>query len=118
VAAKGFNKVIVREDHDLRGRQRGDVANILCRAIREVSPATECEVILDEIEALRQAVNRMVKGEVIVHFYEKLQPIQNALLELSAQPVVTLPPLPVQRLAPPRPAPRRLGKRLSPTPPV
>src|SRR5215216_512259 len=31
-AAKGFNKIIVREDRDLRGRKRGDVANILCRA--------------------------------------------------------------------------------------
>jgi cyanophycin synthetase len=95
VAANGFNKVIVREDRDLRGRNRGDVANILCRAIREASPATECEVILDEIEALRHAVSRMTKGEVIVLFYEKLQPIQTALEELSAQPVVGLPPMPV-----------------------
>jgi cyanophycin synthetase len=90
-AAKGFDKVIVREDCDLRGRKPGDEANILCRAIREESPATECEVILDEIEALRQAVSRMVKNEVIVVFYEKLQPIQNALQELAAQPVVALP---------------------------
>ena len=93
VAAKGFNKVIIREDHDLRGRKRGEVAGIFCRAIHEVSPATECEVILDEIEALRLAVSRMVKGEVIVVFYEKLQPIQAALQEFAAQPVVALPPL-------------------------
>jgi cyanophycin synthetase len=91
-AAKGFDRVIIREDRDLRGRRPGDVANILCRAIRESSPGTECEVILDEIEALRQAVRRMVKNEVIVVFYEKLQPIQNALQELAAQPVVALPP--------------------------
>ncbi|HKG61732.1 MAG TPA: cyanophycin synthetase [Pyrinomonadaceae bacterium] len=91
-AARGFDKVIVREDRDLRGRKPGDVANILCRAIREAAPATECEVILDEIEALRQAVNRMAKNEVIVLFYEKLQSIQNALQELEAQPVVALPP--------------------------
>src|SRR5215218_590043 len=96
VAAKGFNKIIIREDRDLRGRKPGDVANILRRAIRETSPATECEVILDELEALRQAVSRMVKNEVIVLFYEKLQPVQNALQELAAQPVVALPP-PVKR---------------------
>jgi hypothetical protein len=34
----------------------------------------------------------MVKNEVIVVFYEKLQPIQTALQELAAQPVVALPP--------------------------
>lgn len=96
VAAKGFNKVIVKEDHDLRGRARGDVADILCRAIRETSPARECEVVLDEVQALRRAVSQMVKGEVVVLFYEKLQPIQRALEELAAQPVVSLPPAPVQ----------------------
>ena len=109
-AAKGFNKVIVREDHDLRGRQRGDVANIVCRAIREVSPAMECEVVLDEIEALRKAVSQMRKNEVIVCFYEKLKPVQQALQELSAQPVAALPP--AQPAAEKRPMivqPRRLG---------
>jgi len=107
-AAKGFDRVIVREDRDLRGRKPGDVANILSRAIREASPATECEVILDEIEALRQAVSRMVKNEVIVLFYEKLQPIQKELQELAAQPVAALPP-PVkqQRRLRRLPAPRR-----------
>ena len=93
-AAKGFNKVIVREDRDLRGRKRGDVANIVCRAIREVSPSMECEVVLDEIEALRKAVSQMRKNEVIVCFYEKLKPVQQALQELSAQPVAALPPAP------------------------
>ena len=124
VAAKGFNKVIVREDRDLRGRRPGDVANILSRAIRETSPATECEVILDETEALRQAVGRMVKNEVIVVFYEKLQPIQNALQELAAQPVVALPPAvkderPFRRLHAPRPVDRTrgLGKSLVPAMP-
>jgi cyanophycin synthetase len=98
-AAKGFNKVIVREDRDLRGRKPGDVANIVCRAIREVSPAMDCEVVLDEIEALRKAVSQMRKNEVIVCFYEKLKPVQQALAELSAQPVVALPaaPAPIRR---------------------
>jgi cyanophycin synthetase len=131
VAAKGFDKVIVREDHDLRGRKPGDVANILLRAIGEVSPATKCEVVFDETEALRRAVSQMVKGEVIVVFYEKLQPIQLALQELAAQPVVTLPPMPAappsvkeesaaKRLRVPRPAavkPRRTGRRLVPAMP-
>lgn len=115
-AAKGFNKIIIREDHDLRGRKPGDVANILRRVISEASPATECEVILDEIEALRQAVNRMVRNEVIILFYEKLQPIQTALHELAAQPVVALPP-PAKHESRLRPAvnrPRRFGKRLVP----
>jgi len=123
VAARGFNKVIVREDHDLRGRKPGDVASIVCRAIKEVSPGTECEVVLDEIEALRRAVSQMIKGEVIVLFYEKLPPIQKALQEMAAQPVMSLPPLPPaprperERIVRPIVRPRRLGKRLVPAMP-
>jgi cyanophycin synthetase len=94
-AARGFNKVIVREDRNLRGRKPGDVANILCKAINETSPSTECEVVLDETEALHRAVRQMVKNEVIVLFYEKLQPVQRTLEELAAQPVTALPPMPV-----------------------
>jgi cyanophycin synthetase len=118
VAAKGFNKLIVREDRDLRGRKPGDVANIVCRAIKEVSPGTECEVVLDEIEALRHAVSQMMKGEVIVLFYEKLSPVQKALQEMAAQPVMSLralPPPPRQeRVARSLVRPRRIGKRLTP----
>jgi cyanophycin synthetase len=122
VAAKGFNKLIVREDRDLRGRKRGDVAKIVCRAISEVSPGTECEVVLDEIEALRRAVSQMIKGEVVVLFYEKLSPIQKALEEFAAQPVPAVPPLPpkiapLRRPATPLVKPRRINKRLVPAMP-
>ena len=124
VAAKSFNKVIVREDQDLRGRKPGDVASIVCRAIREVSPGTECEIVLDEIEALRRAVSQMIKGEVIVLFYEKLSPIQKALDEMAAQPVMSLPPAPAalpprsERATQPIIRLRRSGKRLVPALPA
>ncbi|HET8781593.1 MAG TPA: cyanophycin synthetase, partial [Pyrinomonadaceae bacterium] len=72
VAARGFNRVIVKEDHDLRGRAPGEVSGLLCDTVREVSPAMDCQVVMDEVEALRQAVGEMIKGEVIVLFYEKL----------------------------------------------
>jgi cyanophycin synthetase len=123
-AAKGFNKVIVREDHDLRGRKPGDVAKIVYRAIRQVSPDTECEIVLDEIEALRRAVSQMVKNEVVVLFYEKLPRIQQALQEMAAEPVPALPPAQTPPALTRRPRPaivgaRRMGKRLVPaTPPA
>jgi len=76
--------------------------------------------VLDEIEALRRAVSQMIKGEVIVLFYEKLSPIQKALDEMAAQPVMSLPPIPTalpprsERVAQPIVRPRRTGKRLVP----
>ena len=99
VAAKGFDKIIIREDRDLRGRQVGEVANVLCEIVREASPDTECEVVLDEVEALHRAISQMVAGEVIVLFYEKLQLIQKALQELAAEPIVSLPAVGVPAFA-------------------
>lgn len=116
-AARGFHRLIVKEDHDLRGRAPGEVSTLLCDTVREVSPATECEVVLDEVEALRRAVGEMIKGEVIVLFYEKLKPIQQVLEEFSAQPVPVLPPIalvqPPQKVQPrfKRSFPTRLGLR-------
>lgn len=49
--------------------------------------------MLDEIEALRKAVSQMSKGEVIVCFYEKLKPVQQALKELAASERSSLPPI-------------------------
>ena len=94
VAARGFNRLIVKEDRDLRGRAPGEVSTLVCDTVREVSPALECEVVLDEVEALRQAVSQMTKGEVIVLFYEKLKPIESLLEQFAAQPVSVLPPMP------------------------
>jgi cyanophycin synthetase len=110
VAARGFNRLIVREDRDLRGRAPGEVSGLLCDAVREVSPALECEDVHDEIEALRSAIGQMIKGEVIVLFYEKLQPVERLLEELAAQPVSVLPP---DVHAPPKVQPR--FKRSFPT---
>jgi len=124
-AARGFNRLIVKEDRDLRGRAPGEVSGLLCDTAREVSPAIECEVILDEVEALRQAVNQMIKGEVIVLFYEKLKPIERLLEEFAAQPVPILPPMPSPEAAP-KPQPRlkrsyptrRFGRSIPVSPPA
>ena len=70
--------------------------------------------VLDEVEALRRAVSQMVKGEVIVLFYEKLQPVEQALREYAAQPVVALPPA-LKRLNRPTPARPRIGRRIGRT---
>jgi cyanophycin synthetase len=112
VAATGFNRLIVKEDRDLRGRAPGEVSGLLRDAVREVAPAIECEVVPDEVEALRRAVGQMIKGEVIVVFYEKLKPIQRVLEEFAAQPTPVLPPMPVMQ-APPKTQPR--FKRSFPT---
>jgi cyanophycin synthetase len=74
VAARGFRRVIIKEDEDLRGREKGEVARLLCEAVNDESPNTECLIVLDEVEALRSEVGGMREGQVVVVFYDKLEP--------------------------------------------
>jgi cyanophycin synthetase len=90
VAARGFHRLFIREDYDRRGRVSGAVARLLCEAARDEAPGTECQIVLDEIQALHQAVKTMEKGEVIVVFYEKLEVLQRVLEQYRAQPVESL----------------------------
>jgi cyanophycin synthetase len=90
VAARGFHRLIIREDHDLRGRDRGVVAQLLCDAARQESPETDCEIVLDESEALHHAVRTMQRGELVVVFYEKLEPLRRVLENYAAQPVQSI----------------------------
>jgi cyanophycin synthetase len=87
VAARGFHHVIIKEDKDLRGRVGGEVARLLCRAVKDESPDTECHIVLDEIEALRTEIEAMQKGQVIVVFYDQLEPVMKLLKSVGAMPV-------------------------------
>ena len=86
-AAHVFDKIIVREDDDLRGRKAGDVARLLLGAIATENKTIPTEVVLNAREALDLAVREMEEGEVLVYFYEDLEAITRALREHGAVPV-------------------------------
>ena len=90
VAARGFHRPIVREDYDLRGREPGAIAQLLCGVARNEAPQTERRVMLDVTETLQYAVKSMQHGEVIVVFYEKLEPLRRVVEVYSAQPVQSI----------------------------
>jgi cyanophycin synthetase len=117
VAARGFHRLIIREDHDCRGRTRGSVAQLLCDAARSEAPQTDCEIVLDGSEALQHAVRTMQQGEVVVVFYEKLEPLRHVLEEYSAQPVQSISGLHVDSKPPNESAVRKqnvFGRRPAP----
>jgi len=90
VAARGFHRVIIKEDKDLRGRRPGEVARLLCEAVNDEWPGTECRVVLDEVEALRTELEEMEDGQVVVVFYDKLGPLHELLAEFGAEPVAAI----------------------------
>jgi cyanophycin synthetase len=90
VAARGFERVVIKEDEDLRGRRPGEVAEIIRAAVNEEAPWRECAVVLDEEEALRGELRRLGAGEVVVMFYDRLEPLRRILEESGAVPVETI----------------------------
>ena len=93
VAARGFHRLIIKEDGDLRGRQSGEIAALLYQAAQQEMPAGECRIVLDEAEALKTALEELQPDELVVVFYAKLDPILEVLREYGAVAATTIPDL-------------------------
>lgn len=85
-SATAFDKVIIREDVDLRGRDTGKVAEILKQSIIQKKPQMYCEIVLNSEEALKKSIDEMQTNELVIFFYEELDAIENLLIELGATP--------------------------------
>jgi cyanophycin synthetase len=90
IAARGFHRLIIREDEDKRGRECGEVARLLCEAAASEAPERECRIVLDESEALRDELRHLKDGDVVVMFYDKLEPLLRVLDSFNARPVTTI----------------------------
>jgi cyanophycin synthetase len=91
-AAEHFDRLIVREDKDLRGRRSGEAPRLLYMAAEEARPGVECRVVLDEADALELALREMQEGETVAVFYEKLGVVTEVLGRHSAAPLTAAPP--------------------------
>jgi cyanophycin synthetase len=89
-AAWVFDKVIVREDADPRGRARGVISQMIAEAIQDENVDVDCKIIMDSAEALHTAVAQMQKDELVVFFYEDYKEIEKVLAELNVSPLTEL----------------------------
>ena len=88
IAATIFDKIIIKEDSDLRNRKKGEVAKLLEEgALSQGMGKDRIEVILSETQALDKAIRQALAGDLIVIYYEKLEPvldiIKKAMVNLS-----------------------------------
>ena len=90
IAARGFHRLIIKEDGDTRGRAPGEVARLLCEAAASEAPERECRIVLDDTEALSQELRLLQGGDVVVVFYDKLEPLLRVLETFGARPVTTI----------------------------
>ncbi len=81
---------VVKEDVDKRGRAVGEVAQLMANELHREAPEKPISMVLDEREALRQAINAAKPGDIVVAFYEKLSPLQSLVTELGGMPTTTM----------------------------
>jgi cyanophycin synthetase len=72
ISAQIFDHIIIKEDKDSRGRQLGEVAELIQKGVYQISPDKTHEIILDEIEATNTALNQAQKDSLVVIFPEKV----------------------------------------------
>lgn len=66
LSASIFDRIIVKEDDDTRGRPRGSAANFIIDGIRQVNPEFPYEEILDEVTAVNTALDAAPSGSLVV----------------------------------------------------
>jgi cyanophycin synthetase len=72
ISAKIFDYIIVKEDDDLRGRERGEVADLIVKGILAENEKADYTVILDESEAMETAFDKVNKCGLVVIFPESV----------------------------------------------
>ena len=76
VAGAGFDELYIREDRDLRGRSPGKTSKLLYTGARRAGlSSAELHIIPGTEEALKEALEQAKTGDVVVVFYEELEPV-------------------------------------------
>jgi cyanophycin synthetase len=84
LAGQTFDELILREDSNTRGRPRGAIAAMLNEAAIEGGLAPEkISIVLDEFDAVRDAVNRIAKDEFLVLMIDKPAKVWDELMTLT-----------------------------------
>jgi cyanophycin synthetase len=78
--ARFSDRIVVREDHDLRGRAPGEVAELLRGALLSEGLSDGClRVIPDEAEAVEEAVRTAPPGGLVLVLYERYRSVVEAV---------------------------------------
>ena len=70
-----LDNVIIKEDKDRRGRKKGEVARLLEVGVKNIAKKKNCKINLDEVEAFEEAIRISSSGDIIIVFYEQLDPL-------------------------------------------
>lgn len=84
LAGKTFDQIIIREDRNTRGRPSGEIAERLrSAAVGAGKDPASIDVVLDEMESVREAIARSQKGDLVVLLVDRPAEVWEMLTEGS-----------------------------------
>ena len=66
IAAQIFDRIIIKEDNDTRGRARGEVADLIAKGIYQENASASFETILDETQAIKAGLAQAETDNLVV----------------------------------------------------
>ncbi|GLY88156.1 cyanophycin synthetase [Actinoallomurus iriomotensis] len=87
--ARAFDRVVVYEDEDLRGRRAGEMTRLIIDGLTQERPDVRIRTAGDLKDAVGIALGLTTPGEPLLLLYEKLQPVADLLQTLGAAPTPT-----------------------------
>jgi cyanophycin synthetase len=87
-AAPAFDLVLLREDDDLRGRQPGEVGNLLRQGLIDAGFQAERIVngVFSEEDSVLKAMGMARPGDLVVIFGDRLSPVWELIVGFKGQP--------------------------------
>jgi cyanophycin synthetase len=86
LAAASFDELIFREDTNRRGRANGEIASLLREAaIAGGLPEDRATIILEELDAVREALSRSAKDDLVVLMVDQPTAAWNELERLAGR---------------------------------
>lgn len=86
IAGQGFDRIIIKEDADPRGRRAGETAALLLEGVLSAGHSREqVQIILSEAEAVAAALQSAVADDLVVVFYEKYDTVMAVLEHFCRQ---------------------------------
>ena len=77
ICCEYLDEIIIKEDKDRRGRSIGEVSQLLKISMLKNSNKKNVKVYLDEVDALEYAIKISKKDDIIIVFYENIEPLLN-----------------------------------------
>ncbi|WHH57384.1 cyanophycin synthetase [Petroclostridium sp. X23] len=86
LCGKSFNQIYIKEDGDLRGRKKGEAADLLYQSVLQGGiPKENVDIIYNEVEALNKAMLDARPGDLIVIFFENFEPVVDCINNMSKE---------------------------------